>query len=176
MSESAPRDQLTILDAMTLIAGVAVGLWLFHDKLKFAELFEKPSEEAWIVLAVALLGGISLVGTPMLLVARARGRRRWRSGAMQWFALGLGCWGLAPPIALMRLKIASGGETALSCIVYTMPLMGLFLTAATLIGGRPVPRWWSCHGWWPEWFGMWMLLGWAATGCYVLFMIYRDIH
>jgi hypothetical protein len=39
MPESGPRKPLTILDAMILIAGVAFGLWLFQDKLKFPELF-----------------------------------------------------------------------------------------------------------------------------------------
>lgn len=175
MPNSAPRKPLTILDAMALIAGVAVGLWLFLNKIHFQRLFIEPDDEEWLVTIVALLAGASLAGGPMLLLDRLRARRRWRTGAFLWFGLSAACWGLAPAIAVARLKIVSDEGMAMPCFVYSIPLMGLFGFLSSLIGGRPSPGWLSCRGPWPEWFGMWIAAAWAAAGSYVLFLTYRDV-
>ncbi|GEM_PF-2863132 len=172
-----PQQQLGIREAMILIAGVAVGLWLFADSIK-----QLPSNDPddWLVVPVAVLGGISLAGAPVLLVDRSKRQRRWRSGAFMWLAVSAGCWGLAPAIALARLRtpstqMAPPGTMASVCFVYTLPLMALFLLAACAVAGRPAAGWVRCRGWWPEWFGMWMLVGWSCVGLYVLVRIYMDL-
>ncbi len=172
-----PRQQLGLREAMILIAGVAVGLWLFADRIK-----QLPSNDLddWLVVLVAVLGGVSLAGAPVLLIDRSKHRRRWRSGAFMWFAVSVGCWGLAPAIALVRLKpvpppMAPPGTMASVCFVYTLPLMALFLLGACGVAGRPAAGWRRCRGWWPEWLGMWMLVGWSAVGVYVLVRIYMDL-
>jgi hypothetical protein len=169
MGDQGSRKQLTILDAMILIAGVAFGLWLFGPE------FAEAHDDQWLVIVVSILGGVSLAGTPLILMDRFQGGRRWRSGALHWLAMGLGCWAFVPALTTLRLEIVSKRSIAPTCFVYSLPLMGLFLLLATLIGGRPIARWWICRGWWPEWVGMWILVGWAATGCYVLYLVYRDL-
>ena len=172
MPHSNPREQLTIFDSMVLIAGIAVGLWLFQENIGRGS----PTEgDFWLVCGVAVFGGLSLAGTPIVLLDWLRSRRRWRTGAFLWFALGLASWGIAPAVALIRFKVGSDRSMAVPCFVYSLPLMGLFLLLACVVGGRPVPRWWTCRGWWPEWFGMWVMVGWAITGVYVLFLIYKEL-
>jgi hypothetical protein len=170
-----PSPGLTILDSMILIAGVSFGLWLFQDELKFSQLFTAPDDDQWLVVAVSIFTGVSLAGTPLIIIDRIRSGRRWRSGALHWVAIGLAAWSLVPALSLERLKLVSGSAAAKACIVYSLPLMGLFLLLATIIGGRPVSGWLNCRGWWPEWLGMWILIGWAAIGCYVLFLVYHDL-
>ena len=170
MSPPRPHEQLTILEAMVLIAGVAFGLWMFNDKR------EKNSEpDGWVIVAVSVLGGSSIAVVPMMLVDRIRHRRRWRSGAFLWFGIGLVCWGLAPAITIERLKISGHGSVAPTCLVYMLPLIGLFFLAAAAVGGQPIRHWWTCRGWWPEWLGMYVLIGLAATGVYVMYSIYKDL-
>jgi ABC-type proline/glycine betaine transport system permease subunit len=110
----------------------------------------------------------------MLLVDRWRTQRRWKPGALLWFGLSAACWGLAPPIALARLKWISDEGMAMPCFVYSIPLMGLFGFVASVIGGRSTSGWWACRGPWVEWCGMWMAAAWATVGAYVLFLIYKD--
>ncbi len=175
MPNAAPRQPLTILDAMLLIAGVALGLWLFLDEIDFRSLFVEPDDEEWLVTMVSLLAGASLAAGPLMLVHKLRSRLRWRTGAFLWFGLSVACWGLAPAIAMARLKIVPDEGMAGPCFIYTIPLMGLFVFVSCLVGGRPVAGWWSCRGSWPEWLGMWFVVAWAATGAYVLFLVYKDI-
>jgi hypothetical protein len=173
MSPNAPRQQLTILEAMVLIAGIAFSLWLFEEDL---DRYSPWDVEGWVMIAVAVLGGISLAGGPMLVVDRIRNRRRWRSGALLWFAISLAAWGLAPALTVIRVNPGgTTGSMAGPCFFYSLPLMGLFSLVACAVAGRPARRWWTCRGWWPEWFGMWVLVGWSATGAYVLFEVYKDL-
>jgi hypothetical protein len=175
MSEHGSREQLTILDAMFLIAGAAFGLWMFLDEFESTQLFAEPDGEQWLLVVTSVLGGLSMAGAPIILLDRFRGGHRWRSGALQWLAVGLATWSLAPAITLARMQVTGNAGLAGSCFAYSLPLMGLFLFVATLIGGRPIQRWWTCRGWWPEWFGMWVLVGWSLAGLYVLFLVYRDL-
>ncbi len=155
---------------MVLIAGAAYGLWLFQDEFSGSSVADNC-----LFAAVAVLGGISLAGVPIVIIDRIRTGRNWRSGALLWFAVGMTAWSLAPAVTFVRLKVSSDHSIAGPCFVYALPLMGLFSLATIFIGGRPVRRWWTCRGWWPEWFGMWMLVGWAGVGSYVLFLIYQDL-
>jgi hypothetical protein len=166
MSPQSPRQQLTILEAMVLIAGIAFGLWLFDDDVDI------PKDiEDWVLIATDMLGGLTLAATPLFVVSGWR--RRWRSGAFLWLGMGLVSWGLAPAIIVERLTTSSSAAPA--CFVYILPLIGLFFLMACGIAGRPIRRWWTCRGWWPEWLSMYVLCGWAVVGVYVLFQIYKEL-
>src|SRR5262245_33715789 len=112
MSGSGSREQLTIRDGMILIAGIAFGLWLFHDELKFERLLSEPDGDAWLATASAVFGGVTLAATPLIVFDRLRGGRRWRSGALNWLALGLGCWSFAPALVIVRLNLAKDPQIA----------------------------------------------------------------
>lgn len=174
MHRAGSSEQLTIRDAMILIAGVAAGLWMFQHQIRYDQLFADPAGEAWLVTAVSLLGGASTAAVPLLLIDRIRTGRRWRSSALCWLAVGLGSWSFVPALVVIRLKLARH-EAAVACYAYTLPLMGLFLFTALVLGGHPPPRWWACRGRWPEWLGMWILVGWSAAGGYVLYSIYSEL-
>jgi hypothetical protein len=171
------NDQpLGILEMMCFIAGIAYCLWLFGDELK-----DLPSTEVgdWVVFWTTLLAGASLAAVPLLAVDRwCRRRRRWRSGALLWFGVGLAAWGLAPACTIVRIvklldvKDVPYGSSGPACFLYCLPLMGLFLLLACGVGGRPQRQWWRCRGPWPEWLGMWMLAGWSLAGLYILYVIY----
>jgi hypothetical protein len=165
--------RLTILDMSLLIAGLAVGFWLV------AGFFTgKPeNEEAWLAVTVFVLGGLSLVGPPLLLRQRFRHRTRLRIGEMFWFCQGTASWLLWPPVILHRIEGKEGGQAmATVCYIYGTPLMALYITITLLAGGwlrprgRRKPR--ALRSW-TETFGLLLGLIWACTGLYVLALIYR---
>lgn len=170
-----PLDQNPgIRDAMVFIAGIALGIWLFVDDLK-----KLPSREfgLWVQCYIAMLGGMSMSGCVLLTIDRFQYRRHWRAPVLAWFAIGLTAWSLAPAITILKIKEAAKqswkvGDLAPACFIYTLPLMGMFLFVATLVGGRARREWWACRGWWPEWLSMWCLAGWSLAGIYVLKVVY----
>ena len=169
MSPRVPRQQLTILEAMVLIAGVAFGLWLIKDP------FNSSDPPGVVIVTVEILGGLSIAGAPMMLLDRFRHSRKWRTGAFVWFGLGLVSWGLVPAITIERLNLGKQGGVAPICYIYMLPLMSLFFLTACAISGRPVRQWWTCRGWWPEWVGMYVLVGLAVVGVYLMYGIYAAL-
>ncbi|WP_169973083.1 hypothetical protein [Tautonia rosea] len=177
------RPRPTIGELMIVVAGIgvglAVGLPIFRDETSLGESF--------VVLGGAVLGGASLVGVPLLLWERRRGRhRRFRSGTLLWFAHGTAAWLLWPPIIVGRRSSARGQSppivdpsAAEICFFYGTPLMAVYVTASLLAGGwlrrrrrgtrrSPAPMHWR------ERFGLLLGMGWAVIGLYVLSMIYRS--
>ena len=170
----APRagsDKIKIWEVLVLIAGVAVGcaLWVRGE-----------SGNAIFMVLVGILGGLSLAGPPILLLARRR--KPWRAGRIQWFAQGTSAWLLWPPIARARWNGPTNrmgpDSSAQICYLYGTPLMAIFMTSALLAGGwlgfrkrrgrkvRPLA--------WDERFGLILGLIWACTGLWVLAMVYRE--
>ena len=109
-SETDP-DRLSIGVAMLLIAGAAVGFWLAVDQLRREGNPNGPSQswvQSWIYAFVFILGGVSLVGPPLLLVTALR--RPWAAGRFLWFTQGTAAWLLWPPAIIHRVTAAGNQE------------------------------------------------------------------
>lgn len=175
----AVRGRPGVLDLMTLVAGLAVGLGLVLPDLTGADPPRMGSlTDDVLLFAVAVLGGLAAVGPPILLAERRRLRRRFGPGRLLWFATGTSAWLLWPPVVARRLQGERfGNSQAGVCFAYGTPLMALYVTLALCAGGwlglrkrrrRRAPRPRS----WRERFGLILGLAWAFTGLYVLVNLY----
>ncbi len=178
--DSAPTRQgprrLAIWEMCLLIAGIAVGFWLFGVGQ------EGRGNGPWFGLLIGVLGGMSLVGPPILLWERRRRRRKWGPGELLWFSTGISAWLLWPPIVISKLRppapprIVDPEAMAEGCFLYGTPLMAVYVTSALLCGGwirrrgRRRRRLFS----WRERFGLVLGALWAATGLWVLYLIYGE--
>lgn len=171
------RDRPRLLDLMVLIAGLAFGLWIVLPDLRpGAPQAIDSINDAVLIGAVMVLGGLSVVGPPLLLSRRKRERGPWQAGKLLWFASGTSAWLLWPPVVVRRFQGQGfgGSETDL-CFAYGTPLMAVYVVAALLAGGwlrksrrRRIRRSWR------ETFGLLLGLAWACTGLYVLVNLYRS--
>jgi uncharacterized metal-binding protein len=123
---------------------------------------------------VFLLGGLSLVGPP-LLIFTAR-RRNWGAGRFLWFTQGTAAWLLWPPAVYHRIAMPGPPASMSSiCFFYGTPPMALYVTLTLLASGRLSP---SCrlrmHRSWQETFGLLLGLAWACTGLYIISLFYRQ--
>jgi hypothetical protein len=170
MTKSTRR--LTILDLMLLVSGAGLGMWLAIG------LSDGPpdGELDWLLYLVYMLGGLSLIGPPLLLWERHRRRSRLRLGELLWFCQGTASWLLWPPVVILRLQ-GNGANRGMApvCYFYGTPLMALYMTIALLAGGwlrGPQLRRRARRSW-TETFGLLLGLVWACTGLYLLVHIYR---
>jgi hypothetical protein len=167
--------------AMLLIAGVALGFWLIVDDLKDPNLNadSEPHFGRWdyivSLVAVGVLGGLSIVGPPLLLLRRMR--RPWGPGRILWFAQGTASWLLWPPVLYHRVVHGGrlGETTSGVCYFYGTPLMAIYMTSALLAGGhlRRGKRRLRDRSW-EEKFGLILGMAWACTGLYFLVLFYRN--
>ena len=167
--ERRPR-RLVIWELLVLVAGVALGLWLFTKDLK-----DPGTGKRWVMAIVVVLGGCSVVGPPLLLWERRRSKAVWRAGRILWFAQGTAAWLMWPPMVAVRVRGEGIGQTSTGvCYFYGTPLMALYVTLALLAGGWIRPR----RGRrrrrtsWRERFGLLLGLAWACTGLYLLATLY----
>jgi hypothetical protein len=171
---------LNIGVAMLLVAGAALGLWLVGDLLGWFIKWisgqgaepQNPPVGTWFqlitVVLVSILGGLSSVGVPLLLLT-ARDRP-WGAGRLLWFACGIATWLLWPPVIYQRLahgtalmRTASG-----SLFAYGTPLLAVTITLALLAGGRlNRSRRRRISRSWQETFGLLLGLLWACMGIYM---------
>jgi hypothetical protein len=124
---------------------------------------------------VFMLGGLSLVGPPLLLVTAKR--RHWGAGRMLWFTQGTAAWLLWPPAVFHRVTGGSGSPVSMSsvCFFYGTPPMALYVTLTLLASGRLSPsRRLRIHRSWQETFGLLLGLVWACTGLYIISLFYRQ--
>jgi hypothetical protein len=154
---------------MLLIAGAALGLWLAIDKFRS----EDDPVNKWLFLLVFLLGGLSLIGPPLLLLTARR--RPWHAGRFLWFAHGTAAWLLWPPVVTHRVR---GGPQNSSisdmCFFYGTPLMAVYVVVTLLAGGRlRRTRRRRIFRSWQETFGLLLGLAWACTGLYMIATYYR---
>jgi hypothetical protein len=169
-------DKFNLGVVMLLIAVAGFGFWLILQDLR-SKLSENGSFEdqfnAWLSALIFVLGGLSLVGPPLLLLT-ARGRP-WGAGRLLWFAHGTAAWLLWPPIVSVRFRGGDVTSTSAACYFYGTPLMAVYVTLTLLAGGhfrrsrrRRITRSWQ------ELFGLVLGLAWACTGLYLFSLIYRD--
>lgn len=181
---ATPGRRMHLGEMMLLIAGLAVGIWLFSPVGNSSEFEFGKMQEGPIIWLAAVLGGLSVVG-PILLVAerwrhrRGTGKRPvpWGAGRFLWFSSGTAAWLLWPPIVYQR--VARGrefdGSTTAMCFAYGTPLMALYVVIALMVGGwlrRSRRR--RMRRSWRERFGLVLGLLWACTGLYVLAMFYAE--
>jgi polyferredoxin len=167
-------QRLAIWEIMVLIAGAAVGIWILPPPLDS----NGPGEpHPWVVIWIFFLGGLSLVGPPLLLLDWRR-RGRWHAGRVLWFTQGMAAWLLWPPVVYR--KIVSSGQPnnppgigySGICFLYGTPLMAIYVTSALLAGGWIRRR--ARRRSWRETFGLILAALWACTGFYVLSLFYRE--
>jgi len=174
-----PRfDRLSIGLFMLLIAGAAFGLWLVLGQLRAARSVQgdQGGESPWLLGLVFVLGGVSLIGVPLLLITARR--RPWGAGRILWFSSGTAAWLLWPPVAYHRVlgTVAGPGPQDMSgvCFFYGTPLMAVYVSLALLAGGsfrRSRRR--RLRRSWQETFGLLLGLLWACTGFYFITLFYR---
>jgi hypothetical protein len=167
---------------MLLIAGAALVFWLTQGKLR--AIFQEPratargpTDSPWILGLVYLMGGLSLIGVPLLLITARR--RSWGAGRILWFSSGTAAWLLWPPVVYHRVLATAGGQATDTvsgvCFLFGTPLMAVYVTFALLAGGsfrrsrrRRIRRSWQ------EIFGLLLGLLWACTGLYFISLFYLD--
>jgi hypothetical protein len=180
--EPRPRARrMAIWELSLLIAGIAVGFWLFGMGLRFQIFGDQPEPKVnpygvWI----GLLGGLSIVGPPLLLWERRRSKRRFGPGGILWFSQGMSAWLLWPPFVIARAssdpRLNRDSPLSAHCFAYGTPLMALYLGSALLAGG-----WFRRRGRarlrysWHERFGLILGMIWACTGGYCLYLIYGNM-
>ncbi len=172
--------------AMALIAGLGLGFWIINDDVR--DLFQKEPNGrglglhhgSWdklvFLVALASLGGLSVVGPPLLLWQLRRTQRRWGAGRLLWFSQGMASWLLWPPVIYRKVSQDQrmGDTVSGVCYAYGTPLMALYVTSALLAGGWLRPRRRRRRPLsWQDRFGILLGLAWACTGLYVLFQLYR---
>lgn len=185
MNPNRPAPSLGAL--MVLIAVGSLGFWLVLPELR--EQMNRPAgtpfrlsldgalQLAWAA-SVGILGGLSLMGPPLLLRESRRQRRRWGPGKFLWFVLGTASWLMWPPMIFARPRPAlpTGGATRI-CYFYGTPLMALYVVTALFVGGRfrrSLRRRYGAG--WSERFGVVTGLIWALIGVGVLISLYiQDI-
>lgn len=161
---------------MVLIAGLSLGLALVIEGSRSPSGLKAAGRGFAFLLVVMGLGGLSLVGPPLLLFRRRAGYP-WGAGRFLWFSTGTAAWLLWPPIVYRRVArggpVDGGGSTI--CFAYGTPLMALYVTAALLAGGwlRRGRRRRAARDW-RESFGLILGLAWALSGLYVLYLIYSE--
>jgi hypothetical protein len=161
---------------MVLIAGAAFGIWMVLKDIQSPDQARGPlRSDAVFLVVVGVLGGVSLVGPPLLLWRRRR-REAWRAGRLIWFSQGMASWLLWPPVAARRARGEPGFQNSIagSCWAYGTPLMAIYVVSALLAGGWLRRRRRRRERSWRERFGLLLGMAWACTGLYVLYMIYRD--
>jgi hypothetical protein len=187
MNSRQPTTKITIGEIAILILGLAVGFWSLGIARSGSSPIEPLSGNSgtqseihpygtWI----GILGGLSLVGPPMILWGRrkAQTRRRIGPGELLWFSQGMSAWLLLPPQIYRSLGTAANNrasETPTMCFAYGTPLMAIYVGSALIAGGwlrpgckrkrrRPIT--------WRERFGLILGVLWACTGGYCLYLIH----
>jgi zinc transporter ZupT len=91
-----PYQNMTIRDALLLITGIAVSFSALVSLFKSGGAphlevtdFDVTELHDWLDALCVLLGGLSLIGVPLLLWQRRKNPRRWGPGRTFWFATGV---------------------------------------------------------------------------------------
>jgi hypothetical protein len=177
------RDRrLNVGAVMLMIAGAALGFWLIVNDLRRIYgtnpnqqgVAFGGADDSVMLVVVYTLGGVSLVGVPLLLW-RTRAHR-WGAGRLLWFTQGTASWLLWPPIVYRRAVEGSLQHSISAiCFLYGTPIMAVYVTLTLLAGGyfsRSARRRMARS--WQEIVGLVLGLLWACTGLYLLSLYYRN--
>jgi hypothetical protein len=173
----SPRrpEGLPIGVVMLMVVGVALGIWLVIEQVR-SQIHDTDLDrriDAILLVITFILGGLSIVGPPLLLwTAR---RRPWGSGRFLWFAHGTAAWLLWPPVIYQRTRGGVQNSMSEVCFLYGTPLMAVYVTLSLLVGGhfrRSRRR--RIYRSWQETFGLLLGLAWACTGLYLISRFYRN--
>jgi hypothetical protein len=158
---------------MLLVAGFALGLGLFLGLSRNRAAGIGPDLGEWSVGLVYMLGGLALVGPPLLLwTAR---HRIWGAGRFLWFVQGTATWLLWPPVVYRVAFSQQNNNTSAVCYFFGTPPMALYVTLTLLAGGQfRRSRRRRLRRSWQEAFGLLLGLVWACTGLYLISLFYRD--
>ncbi len=166
-----PGSRIALYELMLLIAGAGLGFWLILPSLKEKGQIGDPGGVIGVITFT--LGGLSLVGVPLLLWERRREKRPWGAGRFSWFTQGTAAWLMWPPIVYGRVRGVRSDSSV--CYLYGTPLMAVFVALTLLSGGwfrkRKRKALWRS---WRERFGLALALVWACLGLYLLSMFYRE--
>ncbi len=178
MQKPPPPRRFGIGDLAILIAGITIGFWLLGIG-SGAQMSVIGSDAGMRVSPygawVGVLGGLSVVGPPLLILARRRHKRKFGPGELMWFSQGTSAWLLWPPIVYHRVQTnPPGGPIAGPCFAYGTPLMALYLGSALLFGGWIRKRRRCRARSWQETFGLILGVFWACTGGYALYIIWSS--
>lgn len=192
MSQEPPshqrQDRIRLGELMAFVAGLAVAFWLYARPLREAwsgiriggagsePFFSRYDGFVWFMVVV-VLGGLSVVGVPLLLRERLRKPpSAWRAGKQLWFMHGTAAWLMWPPIIAQRVANPNSRGDSISeiCYFYGTPLMAVYVVITLWTGGslRRSRRKRLKHSW-RERFGLVLGLAWACTGLYLFAMYYR---
>ena len=164
---------------MLLIAGGALGFWLALETLRTPDPSGSGPVESWIDKwlkgFVFVLGGVSLVGPPLLLYSARH--TPWGAGRFLWFVQGTAAWLLWPPAIYHRVSMP-GSKDSISalCFFYGTPPMAVYVTLTLLAGGhlKSGRRSRMRRSWQEIAFGLLLGLAWACTGLFILSLFYRQ--
>lgn len=175
-SAGSRGDRFGIRQMMWLVAGIAISLWVLRPIL-VAQYDGEDGDPLTIVpvflrVVIAVLGGVSFVGVPLLLVRRLRDRRRWGPGQSAWFAHGMSSWLLWPPIIAWQSTGRNDMPWSSVCWLWGTPLMSVYITASLLAGGWLSRRRRGRRRSWSERFGLLLACLWACTGLYLIVLLY----
>jgi hypothetical protein len=166
MRDIRRQRQIALWEVLFLVFGAAAGLGVTKvilDDLSTDNIhLDLGHWIGWVCVAYAVLMGISMAVSAMLVVHRIRTGYRWRAGAMAWFAVGCAGWTYSAAVAGNHLIL--GTNDGFFLIDYVLELLtcglhvgGIIFFITCLASGRSVRGWWMARGWWPEWSGLWLL-------------------
>jgi hypothetical protein len=162
--------RLGLADLMSLVAGIGVGFWLVSNDLR------RPPDDQAVVwsIAFAILGGLALVGPPLLLVERfGRASWLWGPGRILWFSQGVVLWLLLPSLVYYRvLEKSLWHSVTFECMLGAMLFLSMSQIPAFLIGGWLRDRQRLARGSWREVFGLLLGLASSCVGAYALYLIH----
>lgn len=163
--------RLSLSRMMVLVAGLGIGLSLFHQDrdVDFRDL------DWWRGTAIAMLIGCSLPGVLYTTRQRTSGPRQGL-GSLLWLSLSLGALLMVPPAIAGPLlhDQAVGSNSSVVCLYYTMPLASLWFILAAVVSGQLRRRCLSAAVSWGERFGWCLGLGWSVLGGWLLFDFYFE--
>jgi hypothetical protein len=170
------EGRMSVAVAMLMVAAAALGFWPVNDDLRvpIPGPFGFGFWDEAIALGLAfMLGGLSLLGPPLLLLRRQR--RPWGAGRMVWFACGVATGLICTPYywshsfwdwTLLRSQSAQ-------YFFVTTPLIAIAVFSSFLAGGwLRRPRLSRLCSSWQETFGILLGLAWACLGIHRLTWLY----